>query len=78
MDPGISALVVARADLPVADEVVLELVAVLDGKDVMVLHAYETADKYLQKLKVLNMKWDSAGWPVVDPAELDRYQSVQQ
>jgi hypothetical protein len=31
MDPGISALIVARADLPVADEVVLELVAVLDG-----------------------------------------------
>lgn len=49
-----------------------------DGKDVMVLHAYETADKYLQKLKVIGMRWDGAGWPVVDPADLDNYQSVQQ
>ena len=48
-----------------------------DGKDVMVLHAYETKDKYLQKLKVMDMRWDSAGWPVVDAADLDRYQSVQ-
>ena len=31
MDPGISALIVARDDTPVADEVVLDLVAVLDG-----------------------------------------------
>lgn len=48
-----------------------------DGKDFMVLHAYETKDKYLQKLKVMEMKWDGAGWPVVDPADLDRYQSVE-
>jgi arabinan endo-1,5-alpha-L-arabinosidase len=48
-----------------------------DGKDVLVLHAYETKDKYLQKLKIMDMRWDSAGWPVVDPADLDRYQSVQ-
>ncbi len=47
-----------------------------DGKDYLVMHAYETADKYLQKLKVLEMKWDK-GWPVVDPAGLDGYQSVQ-
>jgi arabinan endo-1,5-alpha-L-arabinosidase len=46
-----------------------------DGKDYMVLHAYETADRYLQKLKVLEMKWDKEGWPVVDQAELNRYQS---
>jgi len=44
---------------------------------VMVLHAYETKDKYLQKLKVMDMRWDSAGWPVVDAADLDNYQSVQ-
>ncbi len=49
-----------------------------DGKDVMVLHAYETADKYLQKLKIMDIQWDSAGWPLVDPADLDRYKSVQQ
>ena len=46
-----------------------------DGKDYMVLHAYETADKYLQKLKVLEMKWDKNGWPTVDPQDLDRYRS---
>lgn len=48
-----------------------------DGKDVMVLHAYETADRYKPKLKVLQIYWDKEGWPVVDPAGLDRYQSVQ-
>ncbi|WP_426341796.1 arabinan endo-1,5-alpha-L-arabinosidase [Pseudoduganella sp. S-14] len=48
-----------------------------DGMDVMVLHAYETKDKYLQKLKVMEMRWDRAGWPVVDTADLDHYQSVQ-
>jgi arabinan endo-1,5-alpha-L-arabinosidase len=46
-----------------------------DGKDYMVLHAYETADRYQQKLKVLEMKWDKDGWPVVEQAELNRYQS---
>lgn len=47
-----------------------------DGKDYLVMHAYETADKYLQKLKILEMKWDG-GWPVADPAGLDAYQSLQ-
>jgi arabinan endo-1,5-alpha-L-arabinosidase len=46
-----------------------------DGKDYLVLHAYETADHYLQKLKVLEMKWDKDGWPVVDPQDLNRYTS---
>ena len=49
-----------------------------DGKDYMVLHAYETADKYRQKLKVLDMTWDSEGWPVLDQKDLNRYQSVLQ
>lgn len=47
------------------------------GKDWLVLHAYETADKYRQKLKVLEMKWDGDGWPVVDGADLNRYVSKQ-
>jgi arabinan endo-1,5-alpha-L-arabinosidase len=47
----------------------------IDGKDLMVLHAYETADDYLQKLKILEMKWDKDGWPTVDPDDLDRYQA---
>ncbi len=46
-----------------------------DGKDYLVLHAYETADKYLQKLKIMNISWDKEGWPMVDPKELDTYQS---
>jgi arabinan endo-1,5-alpha-L-arabinosidase len=46
-----------------------------DGKDYMVLHAYETADRYLQKLKILPIKWDQGGWPVVDPKDLNRYTS---
>lgn len=46
-----------------------------DGKDYLVLHAYETADKYLQKLKILNIKWDKEQWPLVDANELDSYVS---
>lgn len=48
-----------------------------DGHDYLVLHAYETADHYLQKLKILEMKWDADGWPVVDPKDLNRYTSRQ-
>lgn len=43
----------------------------------MVLHAYETADNYLQKLKIMEMKWDASGWPSVDQADLNRYRSTQ-
>lgn len=49
----------------------------IDGRDLMVLHAYETADDYKQKLKILDIKWDKDGWPTVDPLDLDRYQSKQ-
>ncbi|MBV6319820.1 arabinan endo-1,5-alpha-L-arabinosidase [Duganella violaceipulchra] len=49
----------------------------IDGKDFLVLHAYETADNYLQKLKIMEMKWDASGWPVVDAADLNRYRSNQ-
>ena len=41
-----------------------------DGQDYLVLHAYEAADKGIQKLRILPMSWDK-GWPVVDPAELN-------
>ena len=49
----------------------------IDGRDLIVLHAYETADNYLQKLKILDIKWDQDGWPAVDAADLERYQSKQ-
>ena len=42
-----------------------------DGKDYLVLHAYETADNALQKLRILPMSWDN-DWPVVDPADLNK------
>lgn len=49
----------------------------MDGRDLMVVHAYETADDYKQKLKILDIKWDKDGWPTVDPLDLNRYQSKQ-
>jgi len=42
-----------------------------DGTDWLVFHAYETADNAKQKLRILPIAWDD-GWPVVDPADLDR------
>lgn len=42
-----------------------------DGKDWLVFHAYETADEARQKLRLLPIAWDD-GWPVVDPADLNR------
>jgi arabinan endo-1,5-alpha-L-arabinosidase len=49
----------------------------MDGKDYLVLHAYETADNYLQKLKIMEMKFDPTGWPTVDQADLNKYRSNQ-
>ena len=49
----------------------------MGGKDLMVLHAYERADKYRQKLKIMPIAWDEAGWPVVDSRDLERYISTQ-
>lgn len=42
-----------------------------DGIDYLVLHAYETADNALQKLRILEINWQD-GWPTVDPKDLDR------
>ncbi|MFT3784126.1 MAG: arabinan endo-1,5-alpha-L-arabinosidase [Nibricoccus sp.] len=46
-----------------------------DGKDIIVFHAYETADRGLQKLKIAELLWDQNGWPFIDPSILDTYQS---
>ncbi len=48
----------------------------IDGKDYVVFHAYETADKGLQKLKIAEINWDASQWPVIDEKVLDDYQSV--
>jgi arabinan endo-1,5-alpha-L-arabinosidase len=47
-----------------------------DGKDYLVFHAYENADNGLQKLKIAEIKWDAAQWPVVDPSVLHDYTSI--
>jgi arabinan endo-1,5-alpha-L-arabinosidase len=49
----------------------------IDGKDYVVFHAYEAADRGLQKLKIAEMKWDEAQWPVVDERAVDEYRSVR-
>ena len=46
------------------------------GKDYLVFHAYEASDHGLQKLKIAEIKWDAAAWPVVDPSVLQDYTSV--
>jgi arabinan endo-1,5-alpha-L-arabinosidase len=47
-----------------------------DGKDYIVFHAYEVADNGRQKLKILEMKWDNNGWPLIDKRKLNQYRSV--
>jgi arabinan endo-1,5-alpha-L-arabinosidase len=47
-----------------------------DGKDFILFHAYEAADHGLQKLKIAELTWDAAQWPVIDEKALDEYQSV--
>lgn len=43
-----------------------------EGKDWLVLHAYETADNAKQKLKILPIDWDD-GWPVINPDHVNSY-----
>lgn len=38
------------------------------GQDYLVFHAYDARDGGKSKLKILEMKWDAVGWPVVDGA----------
>ena len=44
-----------------------------DGKDYLVFHAYEASDNGLQKLKILDIKWDKEKWPVLDESQLDSF-----
>lgn len=41
-----------------------------NGKDYIVFHAYDKHDKYTPKLKILEMHWDKALWPSVNPKDL--------
>lgn len=47
-----------------------------DGKDYLVFHAYDAADKGISKLKIAEIFWDSEGWPLVQQKVLDEYHSV--
>jgi arabinan endo-1,5-alpha-L-arabinosidase len=46
-----------------------------DNKDYLVLHAYEAADKGIQKLRILPMSWKDA-WPVVEPNHLNTHTTI--
>ncbi len=48
-----------------------------DGKDHVVFHAYEAADNDFHRLKIAEIKWDAAQWPVIDEKCLDGYIGVQ-
>ena len=48
-----------------------------DGKDYLVFHAYETADNNFHRLKIAEIKWDAAQWPVIDEKALDEYIGVE-
>ena len=48
----------------------------MDGKDYLVFHAYEMADKGLQKLKISALQWDKNGWPQVNEKDWLGYQSL--
>ena len=45
----------------------------IDGKDLIVFHAYENADNDFHRLKIGEMTWTADGWPVVDENVLDKF-----
>jgi arabinan endo-1,5-alpha-L-arabinosidase len=41
-----------------------------EGRDWFVAHAYDASDRGRSKLKMMQLTWDDAGWPVVDTSPL--------
>jgi arabinan endo-1,5-alpha-L-arabinosidase len=39
-----------------------------DGKDYLIFHGYDAADKGRSKLRIETMQWDKDGWPIVIPS----------
>ncbi|MEJ8630503.1 hypothetical protein P0F65_12795 [Sphingomonas sp. I4] len=37
-----------------------------DGRNYLIYHAYDTAAAGAATLRIARLRWDSAGWPVVD------------
>ena len=42
-----------------------------DGKDYLVFHGYDLREEGRSRLKILEMKWDEEGWPIVNQDDLD-------
>jgi arabinan endo-1,5-alpha-L-arabinosidase len=42
-----------------------------NDKDYLVFHAYDARDQGKSRLKILEMRWDDAGWPVLDPHAME-------
>ena len=40
------------------------------GRDILVFHAYDASDEGKSKLQILELKWDTAGWPSVDASRM--------
>jgi arabinan endo-1,5-alpha-L-arabinosidase len=36
-----------------------------DGKDYIIFHGYDAADKGRSKLQIKELDWDNEGWPLV-------------
>jgi arabinan endo-1,5-alpha-L-arabinosidase len=36
-----------------------------DGKDYLIFHGYDAKDKGRSKLRIEELRWDEAGWPIV-------------
>jgi len=42
----------------------------IDGKDYLVFHAYDADENGAPKLQILEIEWDAAGWPTINPRRL--------
>jgi arabinan endo-1,5-alpha-L-arabinosidase len=44
-------------------------VCTFDGKDYLIFHGYDAADRGRSKLRIEELKWDNDGWPTVSIAQ---------
>ncbi len=49
----------------------------LRRQGLLVFHAYENADNNFHRLKIAEIQWDAAQWPVIDEKVLDDYIGVE-
>jgi len=64
MDKGGGSLVLeGNADWPGVGH---NAVCTINSKDFLVFHAYDASDDGKPKLKIIEIKWDPLGWPVVE------------